>query len=143
MYEAEDLNEINLTRRQTYVKDLSDSWWNKYYNEVFYNLLPYRRLKDTKRHRNLKVGDVCFLKYQGKIKADYRLCRVDSIVKDEFDIVRTVTVRLRSRSIREKPAQYKLHTKPQLLETGIQRLCLLIPVEEFQELPIEAEDNNA
>ena len=60
-----------------------------------------------------------------------------------FNVVnwlRTVTVRLRSRAGREKGAEYKKKLKPQDMDTGVQRLCLLIPVEEYAELPVEKEE---
>ena len=139
----EDLGEVQMTRRQTNLSELTNSWWTKYYQEVFFNLLPFRRYRDTLRHRNLAVGDICFLKYKGKIRADYRLCRVSEVVKDEDDIVRTVTVTMRSRLGREKPAEYRKKKPPQTMETGVQRLCLLMPNEEFEQLPVETEDGPA
>ena len=35
-------------------------------------MIPYQRIKDAKRHKNLQAGDVCLLQYNGKIKHTYR-----------------------------------------------------------------------
>ena len=107
-----------------------------YYVQVFSNLLPFRRFKDTERHRNFQEGDVCFLKYDGKVQSSYRLCRVSKIIQDEEDVVRTVEVILRPRNKAEKLLPFK-SKKPNVIEVGVQRLALLVPNEELPNPEVE------
>ena len=134
--ELTEAEEINLTRRQAYTQNLLNSWWKLYYVQVFSNLLPFRRFKDTERHRNFQEGDVCFLKYDGKVQSSYRLCRVSKIIPDEEDVVRTVEVILRPRNKAEKLLPFK-SKKPNVIEVGVQRLALLVPNEELPNPEVE------
>ena len=59
-------------KRMRYSQELLQYWRREYEKQVFYNMLPYQRYKDTKRFSNLKVGDVCLLSYPGKIKEKFR-----------------------------------------------------------------------
>ena len=112
------------------MQSLLRTWWNLYYIQVFPNLLPFRRYKDSQRHRNFQWGDVCFLKYDSKVQPSYRLCRVEHVIADETGDVRTVEVALRPRNKKEKLLPYK-SKKPTIITVGVQRLALLVPVEEL------------
>ena len=70
--EKEDEEQM-LPHRLTYLNELLDAWWSQWNHQVFPNLVPYQRFKDARRHRNIQVGDVCLLRYDGKIKDTYRL----------------------------------------------------------------------
>ena len=82
-------------------------------------MLPYQKFKDAKRHSNIQVGDVCLLKYDGKVNDTFRLCRVVKVKKDKKGVVRTAQVQLRPRDSREKLLPYK-SKKPTVQETGVQ-----------------------
>ena len=56
-----------------YQENLLQAWWSLWLCQVFPNLIPYNSLKESRRHENLREGDVCLLKFEGKIKANYRL----------------------------------------------------------------------
>ena len=60
----------------------------------FLTLLPYSRLKDTKRHHNLQVDDICLIRYETKVAATYRLCHVLKVFPSEEGVVQTVEVQL-------------------------------------------------
>ena len=92
-------------------------------------LIPCRKWKNQKR--NLKLGDVVMMRYQGNLVNDYRLAMVTEVFPDERGIVRTVRVSYRKRDRREKPEVYR--SKPLVTEIiGVQRLALLQAVGEEQ-----------
>ena len=119
-------------RRLRYCQELIQFWNREFEKQVFYNLLPYQKYKDTRRFANLQVGDVCLLSYPGKIQEKSRYCRVDAVHPDEDGVVRNVTISLRSRSAREKLLLYKAR-KPMKMIVGVKRLVLVCPSEEIQQ----------
>ena len=119
-------------KRLRYCQELLLFWKNEFEKQVFYCLLPYQKYKDTERSTNLQVGDVCLLSYPGKIQEKSRYCRVDAVQPDEDDVVRNVTISLRSRNVREKILLYKART-PMKMMVGVQRLVLICPTEEIMQ----------
>ena len=125
-YENED--EESLTRRGKYRAELLQVWWQQYHEQVFHSLLPFQSLKTAKRHKNLQVGDVCLVKYENKSKANYRLCKVLAVYPDDSGTVRSVQIAIPARDKRAHLLPY--HPKePLVMDTGVQRLVLLCPVE--------------
>ena len=53
---------------------LITAWWSMWKEQSFPYLLPFYSRSDTKKNANMKVGDVCQLKYADKISKYYRLC---------------------------------------------------------------------
>ena len=80
--------------------------------------------KWEKKCDNLRMGDICLLKYQeSKLSpAEYRLCRV-SKVPDNNVLVCTVEVMMRRRDVREKTLPY-VPKPPVCMKTAVQRLIL-------------------
>ena len=72
--------------------------------------------------------------YASKVgKGDFRLARVDTVHPDKHGVVRTVTVKMRPRDGREKVSAAPPHLRPKaptLLSLGVQRICMILPVEE-------------
>ena len=63
--EVEDGDEDSqhvLPGRLSYLEQLLSDWWSQWNRQVFPNLVPYQSYKDTKRHRNICVGDMCLLR---------------------------------------------------------------------------------
>ena len=122
-----------------YLEDLTQAWWKLWMQQAFPTLLPYSRFKDTKRHQNLQVNDVCLIRYETKVAATYRLCRVSKVLPSEGGVVRTVEVQLGSRKV-SKRAQPVKH-----LVTAVQRLVLLVPadegLQEAQDQQVDAQVN--
>ena len=56
----------NFRAAKTYLDSLTQMWWKLWMEQGFPTLLPYCRYKDTKRHENLQVDDVCLIKYETK-----------------------------------------------------------------------------
>ena len=114
----------NLRASRKYLENLTQTWWKLWEQQAFPSLLPYSRFKDTKRHQNLQVDDVCLIRYETKIASTYRLCRVSKVFPSEGGVVRTVEVQLGNRKVTKKAQPGKL------LVTAVQCLVLLVPVEE-------------
>ena len=110
-------------RSSRYQEELLNVWWNLWKTQVFPHLLPYPNYKAAKRHVNLVEGDVCLLKYEGKVRGTFQLCRIEKVFPDEHKVVRTVRVKLSSKE-RKNCAS---------LIVGIQRLVLIQAVEHLPE----------
>ena len=70
-----------------YLENLTQAWWKLWMQQGFPTLLPYSRYKDTKRHQNLQVNDICLIKYETKVVATYRLCRVSKVFPSEEGVI--------------------------------------------------------
>ena len=115
--------------RLNYIQSVHNEWWRRWIQDVLPTLIPCRKWKNQKR--NLKLGDVVMMRYQGNLVNDYRLAMVTEVFPDERGIVRTVRVSYRKRDRREKPEVYR--SKPLVTEIiGVQRLALLQAVGEEQ-----------
>ena len=108
------------------MENLTQAWWKLWMQQGFLMMLPYSRLKDTKRHQNLKVDDICLIRYETKVAATYCLCRVAKVFPSEEGVVRTVEVQLGNRkaSKRHQPVKH--------LVTAVEHLVLLVPADEGQ-----------
>ena len=122
-----DVNlEGNHRASRKYLEHLTQAWWKLWMQQGFPTLLPYSRYKDTKRHQNLQVNDVCLVKYETKVAATYRLCRVSKVFPSEEGVVQTVEVQLRNRKVTKR------HQPVKNLLTAVLRLVLLVPADEGQ-----------
>ena len=65
-------------------------WWKRWYDKVLPTLVP--SYKWLQRHRNVKVGDICLIKYANELKGRYRLGKVQSVKKGTDGLVRTVNL---------------------------------------------------
>ena len=121
--------------RINYIKAVHAEWWRRWIQDVLPSLVPCRKWKDKKR--NMKVGDIVMLVYQGNMVDDYRLAKVSKIFPDSRDIVRSVEIQYRKKDKREKLEDYR--SKPLVSEVvGVQRLALLQGVGEA--IPTGEED---
>ena len=77
------------------------------------------------------------MKYDGKIRGTFKLCRVLSVDKDEDGLVRTVRVGFQSKSGNKKKTgengEAVDYPKLEVLEVGVPRLCLIVPAEGHSE----------
>ena len=83
-------NTNNVNKRFRFIQTLVDDWWKRWYESVLPSLVP--SYKWFQRHRNVKVGDVCLIKYKNPVKAQYKLGRVTQVKKGIDGLVRTVTL---------------------------------------------------
>ena len=121
-----------------FANHLLDSWWSQWKQQGFTSLLPYPELKHAKRHQNLKVGDVCLLFYDNKVKGTYRLCVVLETTTSEGGIVRTVKVGFRPRR-HCGPGPYK-GVRLYEMDVAVQRLEMLVPKNDGREV-VQARDS--
>ena len=119
-------------RRLVYMEELQKDWWNRWKIQCFDSLFPTKSW--TQKQRGVKVGDVVLISYSDKSKSGtYRLGIVLQVELDEDDLVRTCEVSYRIvRS--DLPAKelrfYFKGLKYKKIRVPVQRLCVLLPVEE-------------
>ena len=95
-----------------------------------YNLLPYNGYKDVKRHRDLRVGDTCLLRYDNTFGGVYRLSRVVETYPDQTGVVRTLQIQYHPKDKRDSSLPYRGKNLDSM-KVGVQRLVLIIAVEEI------------
>ena len=123
-------------KSEAYLQELTQAWWNQWKTKALSTLLPFYRGEDCDRHRNLRIGDVCLLLFESKVVADYRLCRVSDVTLSVDDCVRTVIVKyLPNNQLKKKfvPNEKFDPTWMQEKEVAVQRLALIVPVEELED----------
>ena len=95
-----------------------DEWRDKWYRTVLPTLVP--SYKWLQRHRNVKVDDICLIRYKRLKRADYRLGRASEVQAGKDGLVRKVTLK------------YKLpnEKKFRFVQRPIQGIAVIVPVEE-------------
>ena len=106
-----------------FVTNFLNTWWSLWKQQGFASLLPYYKLRDERRHKNLREGDVCLLLYENKVKNTYRLCRVQEVKVSEDGLVRTATIVYRAKR-KGKVLPY-VSVPLTTMDDAIQRLCCL------------------
>ena len=76
-------NTRNVNRRYKQALNLVENWWSNWYERVLPSLVP--SYKWLLRHRNVKVGDVCLIRYKNEVRATFRLGRITE-VKEGFTV---------------------------------------------------------
>ena len=125
--EGEMPDERDFMASSGFVNNVLNTWWSLWKQQGFASLLPYNKLKDGLRHKNLREGDVCLLQYENKVKNTYRLCRVKEVKVSEEGLVRTVTIAYRAKR-KGKVLPYVAVPMTEM-EVAVQRLVLLVPGE--------------
>ena len=124
-----------------YLTELMGTWWKLWKQRTLPHLLPYYKWQEAQRHRNLQPGDICMMLYESKVLGSYRLCRIITADPSEDECIRTVTVGYLPRKNRR---QATYHPVPlEMKEVAIQRLVLLVPMEEQQHNKQAAEQDDA
>ena len=124
-----------------YVDNLFNTWWSLWKQQGLASLLPYNKLKDERRHKNLREGDVYLLQYENKVKNTYRLCRIKEVKVSEDGLVRTVTIGYRAKR-KGKLLPY-VSVPLTTMDVAIQRLVLLVPSEKVTGEAEEVKDDEA
>ena len=109
-------------QRFLYVQSIVDDWWQKWYNLVLPSLVPC--YKWQQRHRNVKLGDVCLIRYKKSIRSTYRLGRVSDVKTGKDGLVRSV--RLKYKLPPEKVFRY--------VDRAIHGIVVIVPFEEQWEI---------
>ena len=101
------------------VGNLLNPWWGLWRQQGFAGGLPYNKLTDDRRTKNLKGDDVCLFQYENKVKS--MLCCVQEVKEMEDGLCRTVTIVYRVRS--------RVSFLRAAMDVATQRLKLLVPSE--------------
>ena len=94
------------------------------------------RQKWHKKGRNLQVNDVVMICEPTKIKAKYRLGIIDAVKVSNDGCVRSATIRYTS-----VPTQDKNSARTIRVQRSVQRLCLILPVEEQSGTRVEVNEH--
>ena len=121
--------------RLQYVEESISQWWNQFSTENFSSLIP--RQKWFEERRNLAIGDIVLIRYEGKSKAgSYRLGVVREIEISRDGLVRTCEVEYSLLSdVPDSERHLYVGVKKKRIELPVQRLVLILPVEEQDILP--------
>ena len=111
----------SLAKRFQFNQQLISDWWKAWYQTVFPTLVP--SYKWLQRHRNVKIGDVCLIRYKNELRATYRLGRVIETRVGTDGLVRTIVLK------------YKLPNEKVFrnVERPIQGVSVIVPIEEQNE----------
>ena len=105
------LEDDNIPQRVKYVEKIHQVWWNMWTKKILPTMLPARKWQ--KKKDDIKIGDICLLLYKGRVKDDYKLCKVLDTHPGQDKLIRTVTVGHRRKNVRdtkkvmEDPSKYR------------------------------------
>ena len=120
-------------RRLAHKQELERAWWQQWKVQCFDSLLPTKSW--TQEQRGVKQGDVVLISYSDKSKTGtFRLGIVEEIETDPDGLVRTCLVGyrlVRSDMPVEELKIYFKGLKWKQLRVPVQRLCIILPVEEY------------
>ena len=117
--------DLPMSSRYRMVQHVTTMFWKKWSSVVTPGLV--HRQKWHHKGRNLKLNDVVMICEPTKVKAKYRLAIVDDIKTSDDGCVRSATVRYSS--IRTSPRGKEI-VQVIRVKRSVQRLCLILPVEE-------------
>ena len=109
---------VSTTRRFLYIQSIVDNWWNKWFDLVLPSLVPC--YKWQQKHRNVKIGDICLIRYRKSIRSTYRLGRVIEVKTGIDNLVRSVRI------------QYKLPSEKvyRYVDRAVHGIAIIVPFED-------------
>ena len=121
--------------RLKYVSEIESLFWNQFKVQEFEHLVPTWKWQEERR--SVRQGDVVLVWYSSKSKSgEYRLGRVVMVELDEDGLVRTCIVRYSLvQHIYGKDREQFKGVTAKYIRLAIQRLVLILPVEEQQSIP--------
>ena len=122
--------------RYRLVHHVTNVFWNKWSKEVSPNLVV--RQKWHTKDRNLQIGDVVMICESSKVKAMYKMGVVDDVTTNRSGVVRAATVRYCN--VERNPRGDDIVTTVSVTR-AVQRLVLIMPVEELSE-PVVVKEYN-
>lgn len=111
-------NTDNVNRRLRFLNTLVSDWWTRWYDSVLPSLAP--SYKWHQRHLNIRVGDICIIKYRNELKGRFRLGRVKQVKAGTDGPVRTITLEYKN------PGE----TSCRKVDRPIHGVAVLVPIEE-------------
>ena len=119
------------------VQKVIGQFWTVWQQNYFPTLLVRR--KWHYRQRNLKVGDLCFMKDSNEHRGQFRRCKVVRVFPDRHGVVRNVEVLVTNRQNGSGP--YFPQTLSRL-KRHVSNLVVIRPVEEEDTLCLKQPDSN-
>ena len=113
---VEKIHDVN--KRIAFQNALVKDWWKIWYESVLPSLVP--SYKWRQRYRNVKIGDICLIKYANEMKARYRLGKVENVKKGKDGHVRSVTLKYKNQG----ENTYREVDRP------IHGIAVIVPIEE-------------
>ena len=129
----------SLTKRLRFIEETTKEFWNKWFLQVFHNLVPSYKWKH--KYRDVQVGDIVLLKDSNQLRYEYRLARVKETYPGIDGHVRRVTLEYKnlnesgdiSRSVTDlKKARFIT------VERSIQNIAVIVPAD-WRQKDIELE----
>ena len=111
-------NDDSASKRQLFLQSLVEDWWKNWFRSVLPSLVPSYKWKQ--KHRDVRVGDVCLIKYTNMKRGTYRLGQVKDVRAGKDSKVRTVTLKY-------KNPNEKVFRE---VERPVQGIAVIVPVEE-------------
>ena len=114
-------------------------WWEAWYRVAFDSMVVRSKWKTSVR--NVRIGDIVLMRSQAKLgPGDYKRGKVDEVFVDDDGLVRTALVQCYKPDSRRDVAQYKGEGQVKT-RVAVQRLVVLLPVEEQEGHHVDAHDN--
>jgi phosphoglycerate-specific signal transduction histidine kinase len=125
-----------LTKQAARIQGLHQSFWKKW-SEVCIPALIQRKKWNTEV-RNLVPGDVVLIIEDQQIHAHYKLAQVTNVYPGADGKVRKVDLVVKRYKGTEDPGKpVYTGSAPVILKRAVQRLVLVLPVEELDDAPVE------
>ncbi len=118
---------LGVKARYQIVKHVTDCFWKRWSTHVSPALVL--RQKWHEPSRNLRTGDLVMICEDSKVKSKYKMGIVENVKRSKDDVVRSATVRYCN--IQHNPKGHDEVTTMRV-ERSIQRLVLIMPVEEME-----------
>ena len=123
--DAQLASDMPVTHRYRLVNHVTTAFWKSWCSHVSPGLIVHQKWHT--KSRNLCIGDLVMICEDSKIKAKYKLGVVDAVKVSTDGVVRSATVRY---CIIRKNAKGVAHVTHMQVKRSVQRLVLILPVEE-------------
>ena len=112
-----------LTRRLRFLENVVSQFWEKWFAQVFHNLVPSYKWK--KQFRDVKEGDVVLVKEANLLKGEYRRARVKETKQGADGRVRRVILQYKNLGEKSKLKGAKFSET----ERSIHNIAVIVPVD--------------
>ena len=122
--------EANTSSRYNLVQSLADSFWSHWIQLCAPSLVLQSKWHTSRR--NLKPGDVVLVVDSSVLRSEYRLAVIREVFPGDDHKVRKVSLSYKIYKVGESVAQYS-GAKDQVVTRSVQRLVLIVPVDQNEE----------
>ena len=133
----------SLKKRLCFIENTVDEFWQKWFVQVFPDLVPCHKWK--KAYRNVKIGDIVLLRDSNCFKRGYKLAKVSEANPGSDGKVRRITVtfkNVKDSGVNIKQAGQTLKSaQVQEMKTSIQNVVVIVPVDWSEEEAMSAVSN--